>query len=168
MIIYYRKILLIFLLCVIVCGVYAQEKKSRQDSLRTLELLRKTLNGIIESKKKPVQDVLQLEIDGLIVDQTITKVGKDFYDIFYTKWDAPKVAKNFTIVIKEMPIPGIGTQVSILINDDEIFKQRIQPRYDIIEAMADYAISRASRFLTNYEAMKAQLGGEDQQGTGIF
>ncbi|MFA8433444.1 MAG: CsgE family curli-type amyloid fiber assembly protein [Marinifilaceae bacterium] len=152
----------------IVCGAFAQEKKEKQDSLRTLELLRETLNGILESQNDPDQNILQLEIDGLIVDQTITKVGKDFYDIFYTKWEAPKVAKNFTIVIKEMPLPGIGTQVSILINDDEVFKQRIQPRYDIIEAMADYAIARASRFLTNYEAMKAQLGGEDQQGTGIF
>ena len=29
------------------------------------------------------------ESSGLVVDQTITKIGHDFYDQFYSRWEAP-------------------------------------------------------------------------------
>ncbi|WP_209319642.1 CsgE family curli-type amyloid fiber assembly protein [Ancylomarina longa] len=136
--------------------------------MRTLKLLKKTFDAVIEENNQAKSNELDMEIDGLVVDQTITKVGRDFYDLFFSNWDAPKNSKNYTITIKEMVLPGLATQITVLVNDNEVFKQRVQPRYEILEQMSNYASQRTKRYLNNYEKMKAQLDGDDQQGTGIF
>lgn len=162
-----------FLLVLVVFGflpfkLYAQETNKVKDSLRTLEILKDALNSAIKSNASAESVELDMEVDGLIMDETISKVGRDFYDMFYSRWNAPKNAKNFTITIKEMVLPGLATQVTVMVNDNEVFKQRVQPRYDILEQMSNYAIQQTGRYLSNYEKMKSQLDGDDQSGSGIF
>jgi curli production assembly/transport component CsgE len=114
------------------------------------------------------EDEIGLEIDGLIVKDTRTKHGGDFYDHFYRNWEAPPNARNFTITIKELPYRLNMTMILVKINDNEIFRSALQPRREIIISLADYALSRAEEFLINYEDIMKQLGGEDQTGTGIY
>jgi curli production assembly/transport component CsgE len=114
------------------------------------------------------EEEIGLEIDGLIVKDTRTKHGGDFYDHFYRNWEAPPNARNFTITIKELPYRLNMTMVIVRINDNEIFRSALQPRREIIISLADYALSRAEEFLVNYEDIMKQLGGEDQTGTGIY
>ena len=114
------------------------------------------------------EDEIGLEIDGLIVKETRTKHGGDFYDHFYRNWEAPPNARNFTIYIKELPYRLNMTLVTVRINDNEIFRSVLQPRREIIIQLADYALTRAEEFLVNYEDIMKQLGGEDQTGTGIY
>ena len=108
------------------------------------------------------------EINGLVVDETITKVGRDFYEVFYSKWEAPPSEMSYTIFIKELPLPGQGSQVTIYMDDTELFTQPVQPRYDVIEAVAEYAVDLVSSYVINYESLSQQLGNEDQRGSGIF
>ncbi len=114
------------------------------------------------------ESALVLEIDGLIIDDTTTKLGKDFYDIFYTNWQTPQNAKNFSVTISEKPLPRLGTQVTITINETQMFQSFLQPRYDVIEAIAFQAIGQSQEFLINYEAIQQQLQGDDLSGSGIF
>ena len=145
-----------------------QEKKNVNDSIRTLKILKKTLNEIIEKNKMAEDPNFDMEIDGLIMDETMTKVGRDFYDMFFSVWIAPEKVKNYTVTIKEMVLPGIATEISVLVNESLVFKQKVQPRYDVLEQMTKYANQRVVQYLNNYEKMKAQLGGDDQEGSGIF
>ncbi|MGB3849122.1 MAG: CsgE family curli-type amyloid fiber assembly protein [Tunicatimonas sp.] len=108
------------------------------------------------------------EINGLVVDETISKVGRDFYEVFYSKWEAPRSQVSYTIFIKELPQIGQGSLVSVYMDDTELFSQPVQPRYDVVEAVAEYAVALVSNYVTNYEQMSQQLGNEDQQGSGIF
>lgn len=108
------------------------------------------------------------EINGLVVDETITKVGRDFYEVFYRQWDAPLSEMSYTIFIKELPMPGRGSQVVIWMDDTEIFSQPVQPRYDVVEAVAEYAVGLVTHYVSNYEQLSRQLGNEDQRGSGIF
>ena len=109
-----------------------------------------------------------MEIDGLIVKDTRTKHGTDFYDHFYRNWEAPPNARNYTITIKELPYRLNMTMVIVRINDNEIFRSALQPRREIIVSLADYALSRAEEFLVNYEDIMKQLGGDDQTGSGLY
>ena len=167
---FFRKIGLFCILIFVISlfQVQAQENRNVDDSLKTLKILKKTLDDIIEANKSNEAANLDVEIDGIIIDQSITKVGRDFYDLFYSLWVAPRNAKNFTITIKEMVLPGLATQIVVLVNDNEVFKQKVQPRYEILEAMSQFANAVTVRYLNNYEKMNAQLEGEDQQGTGIY
>ncbi|KAA9327176.1 hypothetical protein F0P96_18235 [Hymenobacter busanensis] len=108
------------------------------------------------------------EIEGLVVDQTITKVGHDFYDVFYTRWEAPPGASDFTVIIHEKPARGTATLVSVEVNDSEIMELPLQPKFDVVEAAAQDAVASVQEYLANYEAIRRQLDGADQSGSGIF
>ncbi|MFO8234585.1 MAG: CsgE family curli-type amyloid fiber assembly protein [Bacteroidales bacterium] len=109
-----------------------------------------------------------LELDGLIINETISKAGNDFYNQFRKKWDIPGDIKNYTIYISEMPMPGRGNLVSIKINYDEIFQNRISPRMEVIESLADHALSISEQYLVRQQEMEQQLESEDMSGTGIY
>lgn len=132
------------------------------------EHLQKMVDALAAEVDPGTEDEIGLEIDGLIVKDTRTKHGGDFYDHFYRNWEAPPNARNFTITIRELPYRLNMTMIIVRINDNEIFRSVLQPRQEIIVSLANYAISRAEEFLVNYEDIMKQLGGDDQVGTGIY
>lgn len=115
-----------------------------------------------------VQDPLDLEIGEMIFDETITKVGRDFYEQFFGEFNNPTQIKDFSITIKERPMPGIGTQITVSIDDIEIMQQFIQPNQEMIEMLSTYTVQLAQNYLINYQEIQAQLQSEDQAGTGIY
>ena len=88
-------------------------------------------------------------ITGLVVDETRTTVGRDFYDVFYEAWQAPEGSVNYTVVVEEQPVPSLGTRVIVRINDDVAFDTRLQPRYDQVREAALAAVMYAQRALAN-------------------
>ncbi len=99
----------------------------------------------------PDAGIQRLEIDGLVVDETLTKVGRDFYDVFFRLWQPPKDAINFTIAVQEQPAPGTGTIVSVLVNDELVFQSRLQPQLEYVETAAQQAVFLAFRQLERGE-----------------
>lgn len=126
----------------------------------------------LQSEQPPISrtalDPLDLEIGEMIFDETITKVGKDFYDEFYTNWSNPTQIKDFSITVKERPMPGVGTQIRVFIDEHEILSQFIRPNQEQIVMLAEYTRAIASQYLVNYQEIQAQLQSDDQSGTGIF
>ena len=88
-------------------------------------------------------------ISGMVIDETRSKIGRDFYDLFYQNWTAPEEVSGFTITITEQPAPGLGTIISVKANDTETFKYRLQPRYDFIQQAARYAVRLTYNYLKN-------------------
>lgn len=103
------------------------------------------------SKKETAQSnserQLMLEIDGMVHDETRSKVGRDFYDVFYTHWQKPPNASNFSIRIYEQPSPSLGTIIYVQVNDMETFRMRLQPRYELIQQAAHFAVRQTYRQL---------------------
>ncbi|WP_096427460.1 CsgE family curli-type amyloid fiber assembly protein [Labilibaculum antarcticum] len=165
---FYRSFIFIFLFMFFVSLPEMKGQEVESDSVKTLKILQQALDDIVDENKMANDPNFDMEIDGLVMDETMTKVGRDFYDMFFSIWVAPEKAKNFTILIKEMILPGVATQITVFVNETEVFKQRVQPRYEVLEQMSQYANQMAVQFLDNYEKMKAQLEDEDQQGTGLF
>ena len=54
-----------------------------------------------------------IEIEGIIVDATQTKIGKDFYDLFYQQWSQVEDLPNHSITISEKALPQLGSQISV-------------------------------------------------------
>jgi len=127
-----------------------------------------TLQTILTQQHELALDPLDLEIGEMIFDETMTKVGRDFYDEFYSNWINPTEIKDFSIYIKERPMPGIGTQIRVFIDEHEILTQFIRPNQEMIEMLAEYTVGLATQYLVNYQEIQAQLQNEDQAGTGIF
>ena len=127
-----------------------------------------TLQSRILTADQLIRDPLDLEIGEMIFDETITKVGRDFYDQFFNEFNNPTQIRDFSVTIKERPMPGIGTQITVTIDDIEIMQQFIQPNQEMIEMLSTYAVQLAQSYLINYQEIQAQLQSEDQAGTGIY
>lgn len=163
-----RYILTLLLLLGFTLNLKAQTNTQKKASIKTLTILNSVFDGV-ESKQNNSQNYdIELEIDGLIIDETISKIGRDFFELFYSNWKPPKNATNYTIRINEKISPGMATQIAFYINDKELFKQKVQPRYDYLEMLAGYINRLAYSYLANYNALMKQLENEDQQGTGLY
>jgi len=132
------------------------------------EVGKDTLKTTPNQQIEMITDPLDLEIGEMVFDETVTKVGRDFYDEFFTEWSNPTQIKDFSITIKEKPMPGIGTQITVMIDEHEILKQFIRPNQEMIELLAEYTVGVATQYLVNYQEIQAQLQSDDQSGTGIF
>ena len=58
--------------------------------------------------------------------------------------------------------------IEIRINETLVFQSFLQPRSDIVEMLAQQAVTRTALYLQNYEEIVKQLEGADQSGSGIF
>lgn len=130
------------------------------------ESLKKLFDQVVNLTQKTNEP--EIEIDGLLVDDTKTKTGKDFYDLFYGNWVAPSGAKNFTITITEKPFRLTSTLIVVSINETPVYQSILQPRQEIIEGISDDAISTTQSYLANYEELMRQLNGDDMSGSGIY
>ena len=65
-------------------------------------------------------------------------------------------------------MPGMGTRINIVIDDNLVFEQFVRPNYEQMVLLTDYAVDILNNYIVNYEAMKRQLDEGDQAGSGIF
>ncbi len=160
------------LLFMLLAGATAWGQIDTSKTVREAKELPKSVRQMItqlnDDKETPKNGIDEIEIGGLVIDETISKMGHDFYDKFYSQWTSPEVDFNYTIYIKEKPVPGLGSIVTVSVNDNEVVSQRIQPRAEMIEAVAEYAHRRLQSYLLNYEDIQRQLSGQDLSGTGIY
>lgn len=132
---------------------------------KQLAQFRVLFNEVIEDENSTTESSEEfnsepnLELEGLILDETRTKMGRDFYDLFYQNWEPPKNAPNVTITISEQPSMGLGTQVSIKIDYEQVYNARLQPRYEYIEAVSKQAVAHCQSIIQQQASIQNHLNG---------
>lgn len=141
----------------------------KKDSLSNVppELL-KLYENIIKGKNIHQTESDELEIDGLIFDETLSKAGRKFYEDYYNSWVPPENASNYSIYIRETPYMMNMTLISVKVNDYEILNTRVQPQDDFISALVNDAVIMTRDALLKIEDLKRQIEQGDQIGTGIY
>jgi len=110
-----------------------------QDSLK--------INEIVEILKTTAILEDEIEIKGLVVENVKTIIGKNFYDIFYQKYNRSGVKYAFVININEKPfIGGRGALISIEVDDKKIFEFQAKPDEEMLQKAADYTL----KLIENY------------------
>ena len=105
------------------------------------------INEIIEILKTTAIHEETIEITGLVVENVKTKIGKDFYDIFYQKYNQSGAKYAFVINILEKPfIGGRGALVSVEIDDKKIFEFQARPDEEMLQKAADYTLKRIENY----------------------
>ena len=151
------------LLCVLIRPSALAQSPVQQDSTAR----RQTAVARPNQFEEGVRSSADLEVDGLVVDETITKIGRDFYDVFHRQWEAPPSAKNYTILIKERPTRGNGALIQVTLNDELLFEQQLMPRYDTIEETATYVAEGLFDYLVRNQ-LQQQLEAEGRQQLEVF
>lgn len=139
----------------------AKPTASAKDSLKQLDEFRRAFEALVaqKSKQKTKNKDPELMEMGLVINDTRSKMGMDFYNIFYKNWNAPENSGNFILTILEQPTPSLGTIISIKINHEQVFQAKLQPRYEIIESLAERAIIICYQNLYQQTVTSSQLIG---------
>lgn len=110
----------------------------------------------------------ETEIDGLLIDETRTKAGHDFYELLFSVWEAPIEAGSYIIRIQEKPYRVTVTMLEVWVNEELVINTVLQPRHEIIEELAASVNNSLQEYLINYSQIMRQMESEDQAGTGIY
>lgn len=102
-----------------------------------------------------------LEISGLMLDETKTKIGRDFYEYFNTHWQEIK-GINYTITITELPSAIRGSIMRIKWNDEVIYQAILNPRPGQVEKTAKQAVLEVQVYALKQLTTQQQLEEEFQ------
>ena len=91
-----------------------------------------------------------VSIGGLVINDTRTTIGRDFYDVFYSRWETPKGAENVMIRVYEQPRPNLGTRIVVDVEGKTIFRANLRPRLPQIKQAAQTALARCHRYVRNH------------------
>jgi hypothetical protein len=97
--------------------------------------------GAVEKKFKstPLQET-NFEIAGLIIENVLTKPGKDFYEFFSQINRSNGISYPFIIVSNDTPsLGGRNSVIDILIAHDSVFKFNTQPKEEYLQMAAKQA-----------------------------
>jgi len=136
---------------------------------------REFLEELLKQAEAEVLSEQQLEIDigidDIIVNETITKHGYDFYDLFYSQWQLlgwPEVEGDYIITITEKPFRLRMSQVVITLNELSVYEAFLQPRQEYIDELSKYTVSLTQAFIRNYDQIQKDLSSNDLSGSGIY
>lgn len=88
---------------------------------------------------------------GLVVDETLTRFGRDFYELFYREWEAPAGVVSYTLLVQEQPLPGLSTLITIRLDSEIVYQARLQPGEEYREAVVQQALQTTYRRLSSSE-----------------
>ncbi len=102
-----------------------------------------------------------LGITGLVLDETKTKPGRDFYEYFNSYWQEVE-GLQYTITVSELPDATRGSFVFVKVDDVIVYQNRLNPQPDFIEQEARRAVSGVSAYMLKRLTTQRQLEKEFQ------
>lgn len=99
--------------------------------------------GLIKEEKI---DESNFVLKGLVIEEAITKIGKDFYDFFYQEYLLSGLKYPFIIKIKEKPGLRRTTVLIIEADDKKIFEFMTMPGEDFLKRAVKASLVRLSSY----------------------
>lgn len=108
----------------------------------------------------------ETEVNGLIIDQTHTRIGQDFSREFCTLWGDPQVDFRYNIGIKEIPDARWGSLIIVTVNGQEAYRNTLRPRSGLTEEEARKATAQVKSYLVYLIRTNGNHDTEDLKGNG--
>jgi len=96
-----------------------------------------------------------VELRGIVLEDTKTKPGRDFYSMYYSAYMANNINGPKIVSINEELTIGNNTRIELYIGDDLIMAFFVQPKNDYMKAMSYEAIKRTIAY---FERLKNDKG----------
>lgn len=113
------------------------------------------VNMFLDLKKEIKKDDFVLR--GLVVDQTKTKGGKDFFDLFYSKYNLLNEKYPFVAIINEIPSFGLSSFIQIEDAEKVLYTFRVAPGSDYLETQVEQTLRRLNQYNNELKFIKEQL-----------
>lgn len=96
-------------------------------------------------------------LGGLVIQNTLTKAGRDFYKYFYSEYYNKQITTNKNIIIEEVPGRFRNTRISVKIDNQLLWQFFSQPKKAFLQEMAKTALDRCVRYLQQIEKQRNTL-----------
>jgi len=108
-----------------------------------------------------------IEINGLVMNASLTRGGYDFYLYFTRHWAEPNNVPNYNITINEFPARGRTIRVGIMVNEKQVFTRNIQPSADGLESLAKALADYIYGYITSGKHVASEASApEYEEGLG--
>lgn len=91
---------------------------------------------------------------GIITDDTKTKIGKDFYDRYYYKYNDIGINADKIVTIGEEYTFARNTAISIKIENEVIYEFLIRPDDEFLDAVSEEAVDATFTYLKEKEKQR--------------
>jgi hypothetical protein len=91
------------------------------------------------------------EINGLVIKNTITKVGRDFFRYFYSEYYNKEIVSPKNIEIDEIPGRGRVTKITVKIGQQVLLSFFARPNKEYLKQMAAVSIQRTIAYIQQLE-----------------
>lgn len=85
-------------------------------------------------------------IKGIVIDDVLTKFGKDFHDYFYQTYSTSGVQYPFIITIKEKPYFGTGSIINVEVDDKNLFEFMVKPDEEYLKDAVNQSLQNISLY----------------------
>lgn len=79
---------------------------------------------------------------GIVIEDTKTKPGRDFYSMFYTTYLTNNLNGEKIVTIKEVLTIGNNTKIEVYVEDTLVLELFVRPQNDYLRAMSNEAIKK--------------------------
>jgi hypothetical protein len=102
------------------------------------------------------EETNDIEFTGLIIEETMTPIGHNFYEAFNIFWK-PLEGMIYTITISEKADSFRGSVYIVKIDDEVVATGRLNPRQEFIDNLAKASVKKCQRFLLRRHLIKEEL-----------
>jgi curli production assembly/transport component CsgE len=92
--------------------------------------------------------------DGVVVNETVTLLGNDFYRAFVAAWRDKPLSERYAITIGERPSVRWGTQVWVEFNRRRVYQSFLPPARARVAGIAEQAAEVAYQNVVQSEAQR--------------
>lgn len=124
------------------------EKTQKPIAKDSLEMNAQSFKNSVSYEKVANEENMMMK--GLIINETKTKVGDDFYSKFHSLLMLNSLQFSFRIKISEVPSTGRNTQLQIFADDENILSFMAKPDDDYL----DDAVKETIASLIKYDSSK--------------
>ncbi|WP_228452287.1 curli-like amyloid fiber formation chaperone CsgH [Chryseobacterium sp. c4a] len=114
-------------------------------------------SDLFKKKTAKIEDDAVYELRGLTIDETKTKVGKDFYDMFYIQYSQLPDKSSSAITISELPLRGTSGQINIQIDDKIIYSFMTNPGEDYLQEQLAFSLKYIKEFTAKKNLIKNEF-----------
>lgn len=94
------------------------------------------------------------ELKGVIIDNTKTKMGKDFYDRYYYKYNDIGINAEKIVTIGEEYSFARNTAITVTIDNEVIYEFLTRPDDEFLEAVAEESVDATYTYFKEKEKQR--------------
>lgn len=114
-------------------------------------------NTFFKRKAAKIEEDAVFELKGLTIDETKTKVGKDFYDLFYMQYSQLPDKSSGAVTISELPLRGTSGQINIQIEDKIVYSFMTNPSEDYLKEQLAASLKYIKEFNVKKNLIKNEF-----------